>query len=291
MTEASLSWQHQYLSVNQVRLHYVTQGSGDLVILLHGFPEFWYSWRFQIPVLARHFKVVVPDLRGYNDSEKPAHGYDLDTLSQDVTALIQELGYERAHIVGHDCGGLIAWHVAARFPQRVQHLAVLNTPHPYRVGLELWQQVEHFWRNWPLLACHIPGLAEYWLGHNLQSFLQDLFQRYSIRKAAFSAETVQLYQAALEKAGAIAAVLKSYRHLFSPQQWWHLLQQHTEAITSPTLILWGADDPLAQPSLANGIEAWIHAPWRLKYLPDCGHWAQQEVPGLVNRELLAFLRA
>jgi pimeloyl-ACP methyl ester carboxylesterase len=291
MTELSFNWQHQYLYVNQVRLHYVTQGTGDLVVLLHGFPEFWYSWRFQIPVLARHFKVVVPDLRGYNDSDKPSHGYDLDTLSQDVVALIQELGYERAHIVGHDCGGLIAWHVAARFPQMVQHLVVLNSPHPYRTGQELWQQLEQFWRTWPLLACHIPGVAEYWLGQNLQGFLHDLFQRYSIRKAAFSTETLQLYQAALEKAGAIAAVLKSYRHLCSPQQWWQLLQQHREAITSPTLVLWGADDPLAQPTLADGMGQWIHAPWRLKWLPECGHWAQQEVPGLVNRELLAFLRA
>lgn len=112
MTALSTAWQHCFVETNRIRLHCVTQGEGELVILLHGFPEFWYSWRYQIPALAKHFKVVVPDLRGYNDSDKPASGYDLDTLGQDIRGLIENLGYRRAHLVGHDWGGTIAWHVS-----------------------------------------------------------------------------------------------------------------------------------------------------------------------------------
>ncbi len=104
MASLSSEWQHRFVETNKIRLHCVTQGEGELVILLHGFPEFWYSWRFQIPALARYFKVVVPDLRGYNDSDKPANGYDLDTLSADIQGLIDSFGYARAHIVGHDWG-------------------------------------------------------------------------------------------------------------------------------------------------------------------------------------------
>lgn len=291
MTHVNQGWQHQFLDVNHIRLHCVTQGEGDLVLLLHGFPEFWYSWRFQIPVLARHFKVVVPDLRGYNDSDKPRHGYDIDTLSNDILALIETLGYDRAHIVGHDCGGFIAWHLAQKFPQAVQNLGILNAPPPNRLFQEMWGQATHLWRSWPLLACQVPGLGEYWLAQNLRGFIKDVFQRYSTRKGAFSPETVQIYQSALEKAGAITAVLQSYRHLFSPQQWWQQMTHTPEAIASPTLVLWGEDDPVAHPGLVEGLESWIQAPWRVKLLPDCGHWAQQEVPGLVNRELLGFLRS
>ncbi|MDS3860946.1 alpha/beta hydrolase [Thermosynechococcaceae cyanobacterium BACA0444] len=287
------AWQHQYINVNQanqVRLHYVTQGEGDLVILLHGFPEFWYSWRFQLPALARHFKVVVPDLRGYNDSEKTQQGYDLKTLSQDILSLITALGYERAHIVGHDCGGVIAWYLAQNFPQALGKLVVLNAPPPDGLFREIWGQLDHLWRRWPLLACQVPGLAEYWLGSNLKGFVQDWFQRYSIRKAAFSNDTLQIYQSALEKAGAISAALASYRHLLLPQAWWPQFRNQVQQINIPTLVLWGADDPVLSRSLTESLEHLLTGPWRLRLLNDCGHWAMQEVPDLVNRELINFLR-
>lgn len=293
VTSDTQAWQHQYIQVNQtnqVRLHYVTQGEGDLVILLHGFPEFWYSWRFQLPALARHFKVVVPDLRGYNDSEKTKQGYDLKTLSQDILSLITSLGYERAHIVGHDCGGVIAWHLAQNFPQAIGKLVVLNAPPPDGLFREIWGQVDQFWRRWPLLACQVPGLAEYWLGSNLKGFIQDWFQRYSVRKAAFSNDTLQIYQSALEKAGSISAALQSYRHLLLPQAWWPQFRNQVQQIQSPTLVLWGADDPVLSRSLTESLEHLLTGPWRLKLLHDCGHWAMQEVPDLVNRELLTFLR-
>ncbi|MBW4550274.1 MAG: alpha/beta hydrolase [Aphanocapsa sp. GSE-SYN-MK-11-07L] len=283
-------WQHQFIQTNKIRLHCVTQGEGDLVILLHGFPEFWYAWRFQLPILSRYFKVVVPDLRGYNDSDKPSSGYDLDTLSADVVGLIEALGYQQAHIVGHDCGGLIAWHLAQKFPEYVQRLAVLNAPHPTRLVRDLFGNLEQLLQSWQLLALQVPALPEYLIQQNLKNFLQDWFQRHSIRKGAFSSETIQIYQSALEKAGTLSAAISSYRQLLSPKDWLPNLVRRPQLITAPTLVLWGEEDTVVSPLLAEGLDRLISAPFRLRLLSECGHWAQQEVPSIVNQELLDFLR-
>jgi epoxide hydrolase 4 len=283
-------WQHQFIQTNKIRLHCVTQGEGDLVILLHGFPEFWYAWRFQLPALSRYFKVVVPDLRGYNDSDKPSSGYDIDTLSADVIGLIEALGYKQAHIVGHDCGGLIAWHLAQKFPQYVQRLAVLNAPHPNRLMRDLFGNLEQLLQSWQVLALQVPALPEYLIQQNLRTFLQDWFQRHSIRKGAFSSETMQIYQSALEKAGTLSAAIHSYRQLLSPRDWLPNLIKRPSLITAPTLVLWGEEDTVVSPRLTEGLERLISAPFRLRLLSECGHWAQQEVPSIVNRELLDFLR-
>lgn len=295
MTALSSAWQHCFIETNRIRLHCVTQGEGELVILLHGFPEFWYSWRYQIPALAKHFKVVVPDLRGYNDSDKPASGYDLDTLGQDIRGLIENLGYRRAHLVGHDWGGTIAWHVAQTFPHLLDRLAVLNAPHPQRFLQELVSNVDQVRRSWYLLAFQVPGLPEWLIRQNLRLFVKNLFQEQAVRKGAFSEKDAAIYQAALAKPGVLAAALSYHRQLLSPQAWLHHLQHSVwnaaaPAVTAPTLVLWGEEDALLSRKLTEGIDRWVKAPLRLKTIPDCGHWIQQEVPQTVNRELLNFLR-
>ena len=126
------TWQHRDIITNGIRMHYVTQGSGPLVVLLHGFPEFWYSWRYQIPFLAEHgYTVVAPDLRGYNDTDKPRKGYDMPTLLRDIAGLIRGLGQDQAIIVGHDWGGELAWQFAIHYPYMTSRLIVINAPHPY----------------------------------------------------------------------------------------------------------------------------------------------------------------
>jgi pimeloyl-ACP methyl ester carboxylesterase len=252
---------------------------------LHGFPEFWYSWRYQIPVLARHFKVVVPDLRGYNDSEKPASGYDLDTLSADIRSLIENLGYRRAHIVGHDWGGTIAWNLAQKFPQCLDRLALLSALPPQTFAREIISDFDQFRRSWYVLAFQLPAVPEWLIQLNLRAFIRQLWQGQAVRKAAFTEETARLYQAALEKPGAIAAALNHYRHLFVS------MARSQEAIRVPTLVLWGDEDALVSPKLALRLEQAIAAPFQLKLIPHCGHWIQQEAPQTVNRELLDFLRS
>lgn len=260
------------------------------MILLHGFPEFWYSWRFQIPALARHFKVVVPDLRGYNDSDKPEHGYDLDTLSADIRGLIDSLGYLKAHIVGHDWGGAIAWHLAQKFPESLQQLAVLNAPHPHQFMHEMVSNLDQLRRSWYLLAFQIPNLPEVLIRQNLKSVVQNLFQEQAVRKGAFSKQETDIYQAALEKPGVISAAINHYRQFLAPQNWLRNWGRSPNPVTVPTLILWGEEDALLSQKLTEGIEQFVTAPFQIKFIPHCGHWIQQEVPQTVNRELLNFLR-
>lgn len=290
MNSLDCEWQHHFVETNRIRLHYVTQGQGDLVILLHGFPEFWYSWRYQIPALARYFKVVVPDLRGYNDSDKPAGGYDLDTLSTDIRGLISSLGYVKAHIVGHDWGGMIAWRLAQKFPQVLNRLAVLNAPHPYRFWQELAGNLDQLRRSWYIFAFQIPALPEWLIQQNLKDFVKNFFRGQAVRQGVFTAEDTQIYEAALEKPGVISAAMKYYRSSLSPQSWLHHWGRSPEPVTVPTLILWSEEDSLLSQKLTEGMESLINAPFQLKFVPHCGHWMQQEVPQTVNRELLNFFR-
>ncbi|MEO1006682.1 MAG: alpha/beta hydrolase [Cyanobacteria bacterium J06638_38] len=290
----SLSWEHQYAKANSVQLHYVTQGKGKLVILLHGLFEFWYSWRHQLPYLSRHFKVVVPDLRGYNDSDKPRHGYDLDTLSTDIHALIHALGYEKAHIVGHDWGGTIAWNLAHRFPDSVDKLAVLSTPQRWQLALSkgLSNSWDHLQRNWHLIALQTPGLPQWLIKDNLASLLQYLFQQQTVRKSAFTQANTDLYQAALQKPDVIPAVLQHVRQCLNVNDWithWFTpLRLSTAPLSSPTLLMWGEDDNLV-PTTGVFSQELSNVAYIRRSIPDCGHWIQQEAPNSVNRELIEFL--
>src|SRR5947209_1748008 len=137
--------QHRYATINGIRMHYVEQGSGPLVVLLHGFPEFWYSWRHQIEGLSGRFRVVAPDQRGYNLTEKP-HGiaaYAMENLTADIAALIRHLGEQQAVIVGHDWGGGVAWAFAMQYPELTRRLIVMNCPHPAAMaqGLRTFKQL------------------------------------------------------------------------------------------------------------------------------------------------------
>lgn len=282
-------WQHFFVDTNNIRLHCVTQGKGELVILLHGFPEFWYSWRYQMPALAHHFKVVVPDLRGYNDSDKPDNGYDLDTLAADIRGLIERLGYLKAHIVGHDWGGAIAWHLAQKFPEYLNRLAILNAAHPQKFIQELAGNLDQLRRSWYILAFQVPGIPEWLIEQNLREFIRGLFQGQAVRKSAFNTEITQIYQAALEKPGALVAAINHYRQFLRPQNWLKNFNR-SQPVTAPTLILWGKEDYFLSQKLTEGLDKLISAPFWLKIIPECGHWIQQEVPHTVNRELLDFFR-
>ncbi len=283
-------WNHQFIEANRVRLHYVEQGEGDLVVLLHGFPEFWYSWRYQIPVLARHFKVVVPDLRGYNDSDKPATGYDLETLTNDVRCLIENLGYRCAHVIGHDLGGTIAWNLAQKFPQSIDRLGILNAPHPQRFIQALTGNLDQVQRSWYLFAFQVPLVPEWLIQQNLREFVMNAFRTQAVRKGVFTIEHSRLYQAALAKPGAIGSALNYYRQMLTPNAWFQSWLKVPELIQAPTLVLWSEEDGLLSRQWVTDLEKLVAAPFSLKPVPDCGHWIQQEAPQTVNRELLFFLR-
>lgn len=302
-------WQHGYLKTNGIRLHYVTAGTGPLLLLLHGFPECWYSWRYQIPVLAEHYRVVAIDLRGYNESDRPAQlaDYRMECLIADVVGVIQELGYERCTLVGHDWGGAIAWAVAEAHPERLDNLIVLNLPHPARMaaGLRTPQQLL---RSWYIFLFQLPWLPEWVLQWGDYRVLEWILVGTATNKAAFSPADLNVFKNAAAQQGALSAALNYYRNLFGPG--FHFgsnpgsnsglnsgsnsrsnsgfLNREWRVLEMPTLMIWGEADTALGKELTYGTEQYVRD-FRIHYIPDCGHWVQQERPDLVNRYICEFL--
>ncbi|MDS3860764.1 alpha/beta hydrolase [Thermosynechococcaceae cyanobacterium BACA0444] len=277
-------WTHKFLISNGIKLHYVTQGEGPLVLLLHGFPEFWYSWRHQIPVLAANFKVVALDLRGYNASDKPPDvgSYTLEELILDIEGVISGLGYERCILVGHDWGGFLAWGVADTYPERVQKLCVLNAPHPakFREGLLNPQQLLS---SWYIGLFQLPWLPEALLEWNDYQAIVTILQSNAVNQAAFSPTDLEVYKNAAGRRGCLRAMLNYYRNL-GPG----LGERDWSILNMPTLMLWGEGDKTLSQNLTIGTEAYARD-LRIHYIPHCGHWVQQEQPQLVNQYLSEFL--
>lgn len=203
---------HGEVHVNGIRMHYVTAGRGPLVLLLHGFPEFWYAWRHQIPVLAEHFTVVAPDQRGYNETDKPTWGYEVDVLVADALGLIDALGHERALLVGHDWGGAVAWAMAIAHPQRVERLAILNMPHPAVFARHLRTNPAQQRRSWYAGLFQLPILPELLLSAGNYAAIEQLFRGTS-RLGTFSDEEIAAYKHAISRPGALSAMLNWYRTL------------------------------------------------------------------------------
>ena len=284
MTE---SWQHGMLTTNGIRMHYVTQGEGPLVLLLHGFPEFWYSWRFQIPALAEQgYRVVAPDLRGYNETEKPKRGYDIPTLLRDIAGLIEGLGEQRAIIVGHDWGGVLAWQFAIDYPQMTERLIVLNAPHPNAMLRELRKPAQ-LRKSWYIFFFQLPWLPEYALARNHANEIGRMLRGAALQKEVFPRSETAKYQEAMSKPGAIKAALAYYRQLFrrGPRAY----RRRNLQIEAPTLLIWGEQDIALDIALTHNLDPWVPR-LRVKYIPESGHWVQQEQPEKVNQYILEFLR-
>jgi len=283
MTE---TWSHGKTATNGIQLHYVTQGEGRLMLFLHGFPEFWYSWRHQIPEFARDHKVVALDLRGYNDSDRPQSqsAYCMDELVEDVKGMIAGLGYDRCILVGHDWGGAIAWHFVYHYPEQVDRLIILNLPHPakFSQGLRTWKQLV---RSWYIFFFQLPLLPELLLQANLHRVMAQTFRGMAIDKLAFSDADLETYTTALAKPGAITAALNYYRNLLS----WLLFQPDWPVLRQTrTLMIWGEEDVALGKELTEGTENYVQD-FQIRYIPNCSHWVQQEQPELVNQYIRAFL--
>jgi pimeloyl-ACP methyl ester carboxylesterase len=288
---------HRYASINGVRLHYVealpqpatANGSEmKLCLLLHGFPEFWYSWRHQIPALAgAGFRVLAPDLRGYNLSDKPfgVSAYRLDVLLEDVVGLIRHAGEERATVAGHDWGGVLAWHLPVSHPGAVEKLVVLNAPHPAAYRREL-RGGKQLLRSWYVLFFQVPGLAEQVLGAGDYDLVARMLRRQPVHHGAFTPEDVERYKHALARPGALTAALNYYRALRYPET----RAAHEEIhIRVPTLLLWGERDAYLSPSLTEGLSRWV-PDLRVVRFPDASHWVQNDAAERVNRLMIDFLR-
>jgi epoxide hydrolase 4 len=296
---------------NGVRLHCVVDGDGPLVLLLHGFPECWYSWRYQIAALAPRFRVVAPDLRGYNESEKPAGvaAYAMSELVGDVDGLIRAFGEREAAIVGHDWGGAVAWHVAMERPALTRRLAVLNCPHPAIMMQHLRGNLRQLARSWYIFFFQIPWLPEFLLGLGHASAIGRAFRTATVRRDAISDEDIQRLRDAAMHSGALRGALNYYRAAFRDRGNAALLPgpirrflygdeelptprrtlEDWPKIAAPTLLIWGEQDIALGTELTAGMEPLFTGPFEIRFIPDSGHWVQQEQPALVNRWLEEFL--
>ncbi len=283
---------HHEAIVNGVRLHYVEAGAGPLVLLLHGFPEFWYGWRHQIPALAAAgFRVIAPDMRGYNLSEKPPGitSYRADVLAGDAAGLIKHAGVKRATIVGHDWGGFVAWSTALRFPELVEQLVVLNTPHPAALMRELRKPPQAL-RFWYQVFFQLPWLPEAAIRAFNYRTLGSLFRRSSVRPGAFTDEDIRRYKAAFAQPGALTAALNYYRAVYhQPLRWLRPADQaNLRRIELPTLLIWGVRDVALTLALTYGLETWVPR-IRVERIREAGHFVQHDAPERVNELLLTFL--
>lgn len=279
--------EHRDVSTNGVRLHLVDAGplDGPPLVLLHGFPEFWYGWRQQIPFLAEAgYRVLAPDQRGYNLSDKPRglDSYRLDRLAADVVGLLDALGLERAGLVGHDWGAFVAWWAAATRPDRFRRLAVLNVPHPAVMRRFLRRDRRQRRRSWYIFFFQLPWLPEYW--YRRKSFAIGVRTlKGTSRRGTFSEEDLVAYREAWSRPGALRATIDWYRAS------WRRPQRglSTARITIPTMILWGERDifldrRMVEPSLEMCDDG------RLVEFPEATHWLQHEEAEAVNRELADF---
>lgn len=321
---AAVDLDHRNAVVDDVRLHYVAAGpeDGDLVVLLHGFPEFWYSWRYQIPALAEAgYRVVAPDLRGYNRSEKP-HGvesYAIGNLVGDVVGLIDAQGgrsqrdrrtserggtnreqdRETAHLVGHDWGGAIAWAVGMQRPDVLDSLTVMNAPHPAALAREFdFAQLRRFWY---VLCFQVPWLPERLLAAGNARAVGEMFRDQPENPDAFDEADIERYREAFARPGAARAAVNYYRAYV--RGIWKPMAKATlpglrrvfdppgdTEIPVPTLVLWGERDAALGVGISEGLDEWI-PDLRVERFPEASHWVQCDAPEAVTEELLAFFRS
>jgi len=286
MNEASdVELKERRLNVGEVELFTVEAGEGPLVVLLHGFPEFWGSWRHQLSALARAgFRAVAPDLRGYHRSDKPrgVSAYSLDKLTGDVAGLIRALGEERAAaVVGHDWGGAIAWRFAMDYPKLFEQLVIMNVPHPVMMekGLRTLRQLV---KSWYMFFFQLPAVPE-------AVFRAGNFRmtRESWKREGLTNEDIQRLVEALSVPDGVTGPMNYYRSAMRDAARGRTAPPL--CIEHPVLVIWGELDAYLGKELAVPPADLVpHA--RVEFLPDASHWVQNHRPERVNELLIGFLR-
>lgn len=273
------------LSANGLNFNLAIAGrpNAPLVILLHGFPEFWYGWHLQIDALAgAGWQVAAPDQRGYAESDKPAgvERYVLDILADDVLALADALHAERFVVVGHDWGGMVAWHLAARNPERLLGAAILNAPHPATFNSFAIAHPRQFARSAYLALFQVPWLPELMLSAYEFAALTFALTRTS-RPGTFGDDTLARYRTAWAEEGALTTMLNWYRAI-------PMSKPQTRKIKVPVRVIWGDSDSALESGLAEAGVAYCRR-GEVFHIPQASHWLHHEEPEQVNSLLMEFL--
>jgi pimeloyl-ACP methyl ester carboxylesterase len=273
---------------DDLELHVQVTGDGPPVILLHGFPENGHSWRRQVGPLAQAgFSAWVPNLRGYPPSAVPAHQgqYHLRHLARDVASIVEASGAARAHVVGHDWGGIIAWTFAGLYPQLLDRLVIMNAPHMAIYAEKVWRSSQLL-RSLYAVFFQLPLLPEAALAAGNYRLVRHMFAHMPHNRQAFAAADIEHYIASLARPGALKAALDYYRENMRSDGMALAASVHTAA---RTLVLWGERDPALGVFLLDGLARYAPRS-RIHRIANAGHWVQNEAPAEVNRVLLEFLR-
>jgi pimeloyl-ACP methyl ester carboxylesterase len=279
---------YQTVSANGMEFNVAVAGSGDrLALCLHGFPESSFSWRFQLPLLARlGFRVWAPDLRGYGRSSRPVgvKAYSLENLEADVAGLIEASGAKQVLLVGHDWGALIAWHYAMFGRLPISRLIIMNVPHP-KLAEKALRTGRQLAKSWYIFFFQLPWIPEWLLARNHCAAIGRAFRGMAVDKSRFPDEVLRVYQDAAAEPGALTAMVNYYRALLrSPRRTRH----GAPRIETPTLMIWGEEDAALGKELTFGTEEYVRD-LTLRYLPKVSHWVQQEAPETVNAMIEAWL--
>lgn len=276
-----------YAQVGGVKLHYAKAGQGEkLVVLLHGFPEFWYSWRHQLEALSDEYTVVAPDMRGFNLSDKPREisAYQTDKLVDDITGLIRFFGREKAAVIGHDRGATVAWTVAIKAPEYLWKVGALQVP-----PVSIWrknQTLSQFFASWYMFFFQIPALPEYLIAMNDFALLEKGLREGSAVKV-FTDDDFAHYKKAWSEDNALTSMLNYYRanilkRFLSPAE-------EPPKIKVPTIFIYGERDQAILPQTVVGVGELIDAPYTELRIPESAHWVQQEASDKVTEALRGFL--
>jgi pimeloyl-ACP methyl ester carboxylesterase len=295
-------WRHRDVHANGIRLHVTEVGEGPLVLLLHGFGEFWWTWRHQLTAIAdAGFRAVAVDLRGYGDSDKPPRGYDGWTLAGDVGGLIKALGEPRAHLVGHAWGGLLAWTVAAMHPRLVHSIGSVSAAHPLALRREIRRTALHRKATNQARAlghvfrAQVPIAPERWLTRDGAATIEILMRAWSGPQWTVQpgfADVVARYRSAMTVRGAAHSALEYYRWAVRAQlrgEGRRFTEEMRREITVPVLQLSGAADPCILPGTVRASARWAHGRVETTLLDGIGHYPHQETPAVTNRALVRVL--
>lgn len=287
-------WTHRTISANGARFHCVEAGDGPLVLLLHGFPEFWWTWRHQLESLpAAGHRAVAMDLRGFGASDKPPRGYDLVTLAADVAGLIRALGEASAVVVGHDWGGLLAWTVAAYSPKVVRRIACVSAPHPLRLrAATRADPAGQGWASRYRLGFQLPMLPERQLVRDDAALVGRMLRSWSA--PGWPDEHIERrYRAAIATPGVAHCAMEYFRWMFRSR--WRpdglrYARRMRAPIQVPTLHMHGAQDSNVLAASAQGSGRRVAAPYRWRLIDGAGHFPHEERPERFDGTLLGWLR-
>ena len=282
--------EREFIEANGLRFEVDTCGSGDtLALCLHGFPENSFSWRYQLPMLAKKgFKAWAPNLRGYGNSPKPVgiHSYSLENLMADVAALIDVSRCKNIVLIGHDWGAVIAWFFTMRKIRKLDRLIICNVPHPAKMDLRRnWSQLR---KSWYIFFFQLPRIPEKILGAKHAKLVGQMIKRSSSSPSMFPSEVIDKFTESASKPGSLEAMINYYRGLIRGGGMRRQAQLGFPRIDIPTLMIWGEEDVALSKKTTLGTEEFV-TDLTLRYLPRVSHWCQQEQPDIVNLMISNFI--